>query len=140
MMDNLKELLDDALFIMLLIFVLFLSLCLLSIDEQLENMDINAILSFNCLVTQALLNTLFSYFSDNASVRLREIAWIAYNLRWYEMPLNERLFIPWIIQRADKLFVLTGAKIIPSSMETVAKVRNHNIHHNLNKTFASLFF
>lgn len=127
MMDNLKELLDDVLFIMLLIFVLFLSLCMLSIDEQLENMDINAILSFNSLIAQALLNTLFSYFSDNASVRLREIAWITYKVRWYELPSKERSFIQWIIQRADKQFVLTGAKIIPSSMETVAKVGNYKL-------------
>lgn len=125
-MDNLKDLLDDVLFIMLMTFVLFLSLGLLSLDEQLENMDFNTMASFNSLVTQAVLNTLFSYFSDNASVRLGEIASIAYNVQWYVLPANERLFTLWIIQRANKEFIVTGAKIIPSTMQTVAKVRIRN--------------
>lgn len=121
-MDNLRALLDDVLFIMLLVFVLFLTFGLLSIDEQLEGLNMNAIISLNCLLSQGLLNSLFSYFSDNASVRLNEIAWITYNVRWYEMPLNEQVFVQWIIRRADKIFVLTGAKIFPSSVETMAKV------------------
>lgn len=122
-MDNIKTILDVPLFIMLMIFVLFIAFCLLSIDKQMENIDLNALLTLECLLTQGLLNIIFSYFSDNASMRLSEIGWITYDkIRWYEMPLDDRLFIQFIIRRADKLFVFTGAKIIPSSMETIAIV------------------
>lgn len=121
-MDYLKRLLDDMLFIMLVLFVLFLTFGMLSIDEQLEKLDVNALLSFAALSTQTLLNVLFCYFSDNASVKLRDIAWITYNIRWYEMTLDERPFVQWIIRRADKPFVLTGASIFPSTMNTIAKV------------------
>lgn len=107
---------------MLVIFVLFLTFGMLSIDEQLEKLDTNALLCLNALATQTLLNVLFCYFSDNASVRLSEIAWITYNIRWYEMPLDERPFVQWIIRRADNPFVLTGARIFPSTMGTIAKV------------------
>lgn len=121
-MDNLRELQDDVLFIMLLVFVLFLTFGLLSIDEQMQELNMNVIINLNCLLSQTLLNSLFSYFSDNASIRLNEIAWITYQVRWYEMPLSEQTFVRWIVRRADKIFVLTGAKIIPSSVETMAKV------------------
>lgn len=118
-----RETLDASLFMMLMIFVLFISTCLLTLDEQLEKMDVNALLSCECLMTQGLLNTIFSYFSDNASVRLGEIGWITYDkLRWYEMTLDDRLFVQFIVRRADRLFTFTGAKIIPSSKETMAKV------------------
>lgn len=121
-MNNVKEYSVECLSFQLLLFVLFLALILLSIDQNLEQMDINAILSVNCLISQATFNTLSSYFSDKVRSRSADIAWIVYDTRWYQMPMRQQVFVQWIARRAQKPFVITGAKIISSSMETMAKV------------------
>lgn len=121
-MDNVKAFSHESVFFQLFLFVIFIALTLFCLDQSLERMDNNAILSMNCFVTQALFNTLFSYFSDKVSSRSMEIGWFVYRIHWYELPPKQRLFIEWIIRRAQKPFIITGAKIIPSSMETIAKV------------------
>lgn len=121
-MDNLKELLAEALFIQLLIFVIFIALCLFSLDQKLMNPDFDALIISYCFIAQTGFNTVFSYFSDNARERFAELGWIAYNVRWYKMPFEQWIFIGFIVQRAQKPLGITGAKIFPSSMETMAKV------------------
>lgn len=121
LMDNIKDLLDESLFFQLLLFVIFIALSLFCIDQNMERMDVNAILSFNLLVSQALFNSLFSYFSDIVSDQSSAIGWYAYNMHWYEMPIKQRYFIEWIIRRAQKPLIITGARIVPSSMETMGK-------------------
>lgn len=122
-MDNVKEFSEESLFFQLLLFVLFLALSMFCVDRYLEHLDINAVLSLNLFISQAIFNTLFSYFSDKVSDQAEEIGWFAYKICWYKMPLTQRYFIQWIIRRAQKSFEFTGAKIVPSSMETMANVK-----------------
>lgn len=121
-MDNVKEFSEESLFFQLLLFVLFLALSMYCVDRNLERMDINAVLSLNLFISQAIFNTLFSYFSDRVSDQAEEIGWFAYKTCWYKMPWKQRYFIQWIIRRAQKSFEFTGAKIVPSSLETMANV------------------
>lgn len=121
-MDNLTELLNEALFIQLLSFVIFIALCLFSIDRSLENFDFDAMLKIYCLIAQTMFNSVFSYYTDNAKGRSQEIAQISYNVKWYIMPLKQREFIRFIILRAQKPLVITGGNFFPSSMETMANV------------------
>lgn len=87
-----------------------------------ENLDLNALLMFDCLVAQAIFNSVFGYFSDNVGERSQQIGRIAYNVRWYEIPMQQREFFRFIIQRAQKPFIITGGRLFPSSMETIARV------------------
>lgn len=121
-MDNLTELLNEALFIQLLSFVIFIALCLFSIDRSLENFDFDAMLKIYCSIAQTMFNSVFSYYTDNAKGRSQEIAQISYNVQWYIMPLKQREFIRFIILRAQKPLVITGGNFFPSSMETMANV------------------
>lgn len=121
-MENLAELLDEALFIQLLSFVIFIALCLFSIDRSLESFDFDAMLRIYCLIAQTMFNSVFSYYSDNARYRSQEIAQITYNVQWYIMPLKQREFIRFIILRAQKPLIITGGKFFTSSLETMATV------------------
>lgn len=120
-MDNMKASLDESLCVQLILFVVFLALSLFCMDQHLDEMNLNAILSLNCLISQTMYNTLFSFFSDKVRTRSVDIARYAYDTRWYELPLKQRIFIAWIVRRAQKPLVITGGRIIPSSIETIAK-------------------
>lgn len=127
-MDNQKVLMDEAIFIQLLIFVIFIALCLFSLNRCLENFDFNAMLMFDCLIAQTIFNSVFGYFSDNVKERSEQIGRITYNLRWYEIPLKQREFIRFMIQRAQKPFIITGARLFPSSMATIASVSSYQVN------------
>lgn len=45
-----------------------------------------------------------------------------YDLYWYELPLDERVFVQLMIQRAQKPFELKGLGIFVCSLETFLKV------------------
>lgn len=122
LMDNIKNLLDESLFFQLLLFVIFIALSLFCVDQYMNDMDLNAILSFNLLISQVLFNSLFSYFSDEVSEQSNIIGWYAYDMHWYLMVIKQRYFIEWIIRRAQKPLIITGARIVPSSMETMGTV------------------
>lgn len=128
LMENLQELLTDAVFIQLLIFVIFIALSLFSIDKKMQNFDLDAMIIFYCFIAQTCFTTVFSYFSDNACERSAEIGWIAYNIRWYQMPLEQWIFVGFISRRAQKPLSISGAMIFPCSLKTMAKV---NYRRNL---------
>lgn len=117
-MDQMEVLLSGPLFFLLIVFAGFIAFTLLSLDQGVQDLSFEIVLSLNCMFTQLLVNFIFSSYANNLTLCSVGIADIAYSSNWYELPLNQRNLILFVIQRSQKIFFLNGYHMFNCSMET----------------------
>lgn len=126
-MENIDVLMNEILFFVLLccVCVLMIALVMFSLDQ---NFVINSdtILDVQCLTTITVYAYIYSYFSENITMKSSEIGDIAYDSLWYEMPMNQQKALILIIGRSQRKFRLRGLGMVDCSLFTFSAVRISN--------------
>lgn len=82
----------------------------------------------------ALLNAMlwpsfFCHFGNLAADHVSAISHVAYDLNWFEHPVDVQKFMILIIARSNKRAEFLGLHLIPCSMETFGKVIHFTAIH-----------
>lgn len=124
-MSRIEKLLSGPLFFLYLDFVIFIAFGLLSLDQGVQDLSFEIVLSMDCLLTQILLTFIFSSYADNLTLCSSNVANSAYGSLWYKLPLSQRSLNLMIIRRSQRTFYLNGFKMFFCSMQTFQEVKIH---------------
>lgn len=94
----------------------------LLILQTFRHFSLNILLNFNSFFTQILFNYISCYYANNVTMKSFAAAEIAYDMEWYKLPVQNRLFVQRMIQRAQKPFYLKGYDIVDCSLSTFLNV------------------
>lgn len=99
-----------------------LALVLFSLNESVVvNSDL--ILNVQCLTTYTVNAYIYSYFSENITMKSFEVGDLAYEPLWYKMPMSQQKAVILIINQSQKEFRLTGLGMFDCSLLTFSAVR-----------------
>ncbi|XP_011694600.1 PREDICTED: odorant receptor 4-like [Wasmannia auropunctata] len=65
---------------------------------------------------------IFCFAGEYLNLKSKSIADAAYESLWYDLPLNQRKIVMFIIMRSQKQFVITAGKITNLSLETFTHI------------------
>lgn len=104
--------------------------CAVSLAGYMFGMETNLSLSmdfFACVFGLAgFIATTFVYclFSEYITHDLSAIGGIFYGVAWYQLSLEQQQLFRLPLQRANKIYRLTGCGLVPCSLDSFASVRS----------------
>lgn len=122
-MDNIQTILAGAFFFQLVICAIFIAFILSSIDQNLQNISYDVVISLFSLSLQILLNFATCKCAQSVQSRSLEVAEMVYDSLWYRLPCSQQKMIAFIIERAQKPFYFRGYQIFTCSLHTFLTVR-----------------
>lgn len=108
--------------------VLMLSLTMYTMehsDFDVGVLGMDMIALFNAMLWPAF----FCYFGNLAADGVSAIGLVAYDLNWFEHPVEMQKFLILTIARSNKRAEFSGLQLIPCSMEMFGKVNHFKTIH-----------
>ena len=116
-----KNLMSGPQFIQFLEFVVYMALSIRFVEQSLQNVSFDFVVSVLNVVFEFVLIYSSCHFSTNITIKLTNTANIIYNTRWYDLPLRQQKMIVAIIRQGQIPNELSGY-IFSISLETFMKV------------------
>lgn len=123
-MKSTKKILSGPQFFQFSFFVVFIVLAIRSVEKSLENPGLEFVVCLNCILSQLLFVYVECHFVTNITIKSLNIPNTIYNIRWYELPLEQQKLILPIIRQGQIPFSLDGYEFFSCSLETFAQVRS----------------
>lgn len=110
------------LFVQAINFVLFMAFVMLTIEQNIQQFSPVTVFCFIAFATQTLTNFVTYRTAEAFTTCSLRFTDIIHDSSWYVLPVNQQKKLVFVIQRAEKLFILKGSAIFHVNMEMFANV------------------
>lgn len=120
--EMVRTIMSPTLFVQAINFVLFMAFVMLTIEQNIRQITPATFFCFMSFFTQSMTNFVTYRTAETFTEHSHRFGHIVQESFWYELSVDQQKKLRFIIERAQKSFVLKGSAIFKVNMELFANV------------------